>query len=174
MIVMESIEKINNNYLWDLPQYFQIKENKLYEQKLINVMMKGFIISRNLAYLKIKFTQEEEGLIEDYKGMLNYVLNLESSRINIEFIYNLMYEYFEFMDKKIEFIKKLIEKKEYESFKDRYSQILEEQGDYFENNIFIEDFEESKYFRGYDNQITTELLDTDDGDYVHINLEDYK
>ncbi|MBQ6219027.1 MAG: hypothetical protein IJJ47_04775 [Methanosphaera sp.] len=171
---MESIEKINNNYLWDLPQYFQIKENKLYEQKLINVMMKGFIISRNLAYLKIKFTQEEEGLIEDYKGMLNYVLNLESSRINIEFIYNLMYEYFEFMDKKIEFIKKLIEKKEYESFKDRYSQILEEQGDYFENNIFIEDFEESKYFRGYDNQITTELLDTDDGDYVHINLEDYK
>ena len=85
-----------------------------------------------------------------------------------------MYEYFEFMDKKIEFIKKLIEKKEYESFKDRYSQILEEQGDYFENNIFIEDFEESKYFRGYDNQITTELLDTDDGDYVHINLEDYK
>ena len=136
--------------------------------------MKGFIISRNLAYLKIKFTQEEEGLIEDYKGMLNYVLNLESSRINIEFIYNLMYEYFEFMDKKIEFIKKLIEKKEYESFKDRYSQILEEQGDYFENNIFIEDFEESKYFRGYDNQITTELLDTDDGDYVHINLEDYK
>lgn len=171
---MESIEKINNNYLWDLPQYFQIKENKLYEQKLINVMMKGFIISRNLTYLKIKFTQEEEGLIEDYKGMLNYVLNLESSRINIEFIYNLMYEYFEFMDKKIEFIKKLIEKKEYESFKDRYSQILEEQGDYFENNIFIEDFEESKYFRGYDNQITTEILDTDDGDYVHINLEDYK
>ena len=171
-VIMDNTNLLEtSSYIWDLPNYFQVKTNKKLESKLIHIMMKGFNISTNPYFNKIKLTEDEEELCEEYLGMLHYLLKLKPSKKNIEFLNNLLNEYFDFILKKIEFTNKLIDKTEYNKYKHKYSNILNKQGEFFEKHILIDNYEESSYFKGYKEEIVSDLIETKPEDYVSIDIK---
>lgn len=49
-----------STWLWDLPNYFKIKENPDYEEKLINLMLNGLRLFKNSSLNEITLFEDEE------------------------------------------------------------------------------------------------------------------
>lgn len=167
-----------STWVWNLPNFFKINENLDYEDKLINLMLKGLQIFKNSSFNKIKLSDDEERLHKTYIDMLKYIQKVDPSE-NIEFTYELLFEYYNFIDKKIEFNNNLITAMQYEMYKENYSKILKKHEEYFNKHIFIEDFENSPYFKGYKDEFIKKIhetekqnsLDDEDIDDLFPNVE---
>lgn len=166
------LKKEMSTWVWDLPNYFKINENIDYEEKLIDIMLKSLKLFKNSSFNEITLSDEEEILHKTYIDMIKYLQKIDSPK-NIEFTYELLLEYYKFIDKKIEFEKKLITPIQYEMYKENYSKILEKQEEYFNNHIFIEDFENSPYFKGYKKEFIEKMNEVEKQESIPIdNIND--
>lgn len=161
-----------STWVWDLPNYFKISENIDYEEKLINLMLKGLELFKNSSFSEITLSSDEELLHKTYIEMVRYLQKIDSPD-NIEFTYELLSEYYNFIDKKIEFKNNLIAPMQYEMYKENYSKILEKHEEYFNKNIFIENFEDSPYFKGYKDEFIEKMDEVEKQESVTVeNMDD--
>lgn len=161
-----------STWLWDLPNYFKIKENPDYEEKLINLMLNGLRLFKNSSLNEITLSEDEEILHKTYIEMVKYLQKIDSTE-NIEFTYELLSEYYNFINKKIEFKNNLITAMQYEMYKENYSKILEKHEDYLNKHIFIEDFENSPYFKGYKDEFIEKMHEVEKQESVTLeNMND--
>lgn len=161
-----------STWVWDLPNYFKITENVDYEEKLINLMLNALELLRNSSFNEITLSDDEEILHKTYIDMVKYLQKVNSHK-NIEFTYELLSEYHNFLDKKIEFKNNLITPMQYEMYKENYSNILKKHEEYFNKHIFINNFEDSPYFKGYKDEFVEKMHDIEKQESVRVeNIDD--